>query len=262
MSDLIYAADGFEMLAHIPPGAGPGAPVLVAVHGISRNAREHLTAFADAAGDGAAILAPRFDAGRFPSYQRLGIGRDEPRADLMLDAALAQVAAQTGLDLRRPHLFGFSGGAQFAQRFAMLRPGAAASLHLASAGWYTFFDAAAPWPRGCARHPIGRRVMAEEAFFHRIPCHVHVGELDTDRDEALRTGPRVDAQQGANRRARAETWTGHIAARRGAHGAPIALSLLPGCGHDFADACDPAHGALPRRVLQGAGIAQSSMQEA
>ncbi|MFT6773927.1 MAG: pimeloyl-ACP methyl ester carboxylesterase [Paracoccaceae bacterium] len=166
-----------------------------------------------------------------------------------------RVAALAGLDLRRPHLFGFSGGAQFVQRFAMLNPGRAGSLHLASAGWHTYSNAKAPWPRGCGREAAGTRILADEAFFHRLPCHFHVGERDDHRDPALRVGPRIDAQQGLTRLVRASRWVDHLRARRGAGGAggvAPTLNILPGCGHDFAQACAPEHGVLAATVLRDA----------
>jgi pimeloyl-ACP methyl ester carboxylesterase len=252
MSDLSLLPEGFSMHAHIPHGAAPDLPVLVAVHGISRNAHEHLDAFAEAAGDRCAVLVPRFDADRFPSYQRLGIGRDEPRADLLLDATLGFAVERAGLSARAVHGFGFSGGAQFIQRFAMLQPGRFGSLHLASAGWYTYFGEKAPWPRGCGRDPVGRRILANEAFFRRIPCHVHVGARDDLRDDTLRTGPRIDAQQGATRVERAVRWVDHLRARRGTSRAALTLNVLPDCGHDFAAACRPEHGALARTVIRTA----------
>jgi pimeloyl-ACP methyl ester carboxylesterase len=253
MSELLSLPDGFKMLAHVPPGAGPDTPVLVAVHGISRNAREHLDTFAAALGDRCAVLAPRFNEAQFPSYQRLGIGRDEPRADLVFEAALDQMAASAGLSTARMHMFGFSGGAQFAQRYAMLRPARVASLQLASAGWYTFFDAGVPWPRGCrTTDPAGRKILANEAFFHRIPCHVYVGENDTERDSALRAGPKIDAQQGETRLTRAHAWVAHLTARRGPLRAPPSFTALHGCGHDFAAACAADGGLLVRSVARAA----------
>jgi len=233
-----------NLYAHIPKTVGSDTPILVSVHGISRNAKEHCRTFAAAVGEHAVILAPLFRASAFPSYQRLGIGRSEPRADVALDAALSRASTVFGINTARAHFFGFSGGAQFCQRYAMLNPGAVATLHLASAGWYTWFDTEAPWPRGCDKAPEARKILDAEPLFHRIPCHIYVGEEDILRDASLRMGGRIDAQQGKTRFERAHRWVAHLRTRRTALAAPVTLSELPRTGHDFTDACNPERGDL------------------
>ncbi|HEX6361804.1 MAG TPA: hypothetical protein VFZ93_02525, partial [Albitalea sp.] len=111
---------------HRPPGDVEGAPVIVAVHGISRNAREQVRAFGShAARQGFVTLAPRFSRTRFPGYQRLGHCRHGrgPMPELALAGMLDEVRDMTGADTSRVFLFGFSGGAQFAHRFALCTPG-------------------------------------------------------------------------------------------------------------------------------------------
>ena len=112
------------------------------------------------------------------------------------------MAQHNGLSLRRFHLFGFSGGAQFAHRYAMMRPARVQSLHLAAAVWYTFADTTTSWPRGLARTPQGRQITANLARFLALPIRLYVGENDTERDANLRQKPSIDAQQGANRKER------------------------------------------------------------
>lgn len=232
------------------PSEAPVRRVLVAVHGISRNAEAHARWLRGAVGDDVAVVAPCFEAATFPHYQRLGLDLEEPRADLWFDEAIADYAAQRGVDIGRFDLFGFSGGAQFAHRFAMLNPHRVRSLHLASAGYYTFPDPEIVWPRGLRRLSVADQIRQNLNFFLRLPINVYVGAEDVERDGALRKGPRIDAHQGETRLARARNWTAEIAARQTALGAaPAKLIELAGVGHDFDAAA--AHGAL------GAGIAAS-----
>ena len=108
----------------MPRNPAPDTPVVVAIHGISRNALDHFNAFADLARSRQAILvAPLFEAAAFPDYQRLGReGRGE-RADLALMALIDSVLSSHDLPRSESsHLFGHSGGAQFVHRFVMAHP--------------------------------------------------------------------------------------------------------------------------------------------
>ena len=51
--------------------------------------------------------------------------------------SLADWQECTGIDTRRINLFGFSGGAQFAHRYAMAHPGSVNALVLTAPGWFT-----------------------------------------------------------------------------------------------------------------------------
>ena len=53
-------------------------------------------------------------------------------------------------DFGRVDLVGFSGGAQFAHRFAMLYPGCVRRVVVAAAGWYTYIDPSRPFPLAAA----------------------------------------------------------------------------------------------------------------
>lgn len=236
-------------LAGAPPA--PATPVLVTVHGISRNAREQAEAFhAPAARLGLTVLAPLFDQRHFPDYQRLG--RRGLRADLALEAMLAWLASERGAEIRRIRLFGFSGGAQFAHRFALSRSQRVESLVLAAAGWYTWLEPRRRFPVGIAPAPRFADLAFAPAAFLRLPILVLVGEHDDDpADPSLRRTPCLDQQQGLHRLARGRRWVEHLRAM--AAGLGIAghfrFDLLPASGHDFTICADPACGDLVRRTL-------------
>lgn len=200
----VLAADpGLEYRVYVPSAGGDGAPVVVSIHGISRNADEHarlLAAYCEI--HGAVLVAPLFDQDQYPDYQRLGREGRGKRADLALNLILSEVAATTGARADRVNLFGFSGGAQFAHRYAMAHPHRLAHAVLAAAGWYTFPDTTKRFPRGIRpnRHLRGVRFDAEE--FLEIPMTVLVGSDDVV-ETGLRRGPRVDREQGVSRVERA-----------------------------------------------------------
>jgi len=229
----------------------PAAPVLVSIHGISRNACEHALAFHEPARrQGITVIAPLFAADRFPDYQRLG--RRGARADLALLAVLADAEARLGRAIDRVHLFGFSGGAQFAHRFALAWPHLVERLSLAAAGWYTMPIDELRFPYGlapCRRLPDLRFRLVP---LLRRPIRVFVGEHDRIDDPATRHDPRVDAHQGRHRLERARRWCEALLAAGRARGLhpDVRLEILPHAGHDFAECADPARGDLIRRVLE------------
>jgi pimeloyl-ACP methyl ester carboxylesterase len=236
---------------HVPAAARRAdAPLLVCVHGISRNAGAHLRAFAPwAERHGCVLLAPHFARTRFPDYQRLGrpgrLGAGG-RADLMLWRIVDAVRAELGLDARPVHLFGHSGGAQFVLRLALTQPQRVAAYVASAAGAYVWPDAARAFPAGCAPSPRFADLRPTLAGFAALPGLVVVGARDDARTAALRQGARVDAEQGRTRRERAERYVAAVHAA--APGARLGLQLLPGCGHGFGAMV--ADGGLAQRAAQ------------
>jgi pimeloyl-ACP methyl ester carboxylesterase len=221
----------------MPSDPAPDAEPLVAVHGILRNAEEQARLFARrAASLQRPVIAPLFANDAFPRYQR-AVG--SARADLALLDLLDVLAAEMGLATRRFALFGFSGGAQFAHRFAWLYPHRVSRLSVAAAGWYTFPDSA-PFPYGlaAAKQPnldVGANLRANLRDFLDLPIDVLVGSADNLVDKQTRSGPEIDAQQGRDRVSRAGRWTNALRAEALALGLDprIAVHMLPGCGHNF-----------------------------
>ncbi len=237
----------------LPARAGltPEAQPLVALHGISRNARALWLAFApQAAVEGRSLLVPRFAKGVWPRFQQIGAARP--------DLALLDLFQQAGFRGRRVDLFGFSGGAQLAHRFAMLYPHRVATLHLAAPGWYTLPDEGMVWPQGLGTGPTRRLRLFDAAALSRLQLRQYlslrvrlwVGAQDTTRDDSLRQTAALDVRQGRTRLERAFRYAEAFerAARSMAIVPDIALTVLPDCGHDFTQ-CDRV-GGLGARVLR------------
>jgi poly(3-hydroxybutyrate) depolymerase len=252
------ASDGPEavpLLLHQAPTLPSKAPLLVCVHGYTRQPVDHLQAFAaPAASAGFALLLPLFrDSGPHRMYQQLVHPRRGTRSDLALLEGIDRLADSQGLDTARIHFFGYSGGAQFVHRLALLHPRRVASLGIGAAGWYTWPDDQRPWPQGLSGAPVDSTSALDMEAFLRLPIALWVGERDNAADTHLRDDPALNALQGPNRLERASRWAAALreqAAQRDIE-ARVSLDSLPRAGHDFL-ACHRKAGLADRAVAHAA----------
>ncbi|NJS15380.1 MAG: alpha/beta hydrolase [Sphingopyxis sp.] len=212
---------------------GPSAPVLFVVHGISRNAAEIAARFAEnPAFNGWNIVAPLFEKGRFGKYQQMVARPGQTRSDIAMLALAAAMRDDYGLDCDLLSLFGFSGGAQFVHRFAMLYPEYVRSVVSVSAGWYLMPQQDLPWPfgmgEGCPAEPRLRAALS-------VPMTVIVGDHDLRIDGSVRQTPMINMLQGDTRLRRAKRWTKAMKAAANELGQPscVNLRLLANGVHDF-----------------------------
>jgi len=239
------ALESFEF---VPRRIDRWAPILVSVHGISLNAREHCELFAPWGEErGIVVIAPLFEAERFPGFQRMaGRGANPGR---QLERVVDDARRRLGLRERGFALFGFSGGGQFAHRYALQRPRRVRSLVIAAPGWYTFPDPSLPYPLGIGPSPRYRRAHCRLRSFLQIPIRVLVGELDVERDPSLNQEPEIDRLQGLDRVQRSVRWVEAVREAARANGLPpcVTHSLLPGTGHSFQESVE--RGGLARLVF-------------
>lgn len=216
------------------PASRPAARIVVLMHGISENACELVLRFASQAEEaGAVLVAPLMRRAVFGQYQQLIDPRRGIRSDLALEDILHSVRLDIGLDAAPFDIFGFSGGGQFAHRFALLHPRAVRSCVVVAPGWFTFPDDRAPYPEGLARVPDCLPPL-DEAAVCTIPFHVIVGDQDIIRDATLRRSARLDRQQGRTRLERVERW--HQAMRNWGADPRSSLMILPKLRHSFSEA--------------------------
>ncbi|MFO0688298.1 MAG: hypothetical protein U0900_06295 [Myxococcota bacterium] len=214
------------------------AALVVAVHGISRNALEQMASFSALAAErGFVLMAPCFDTPADEDYQRLGRRGRGRRADLALDDAIRRLGEERKIELGARYLFGYSGGGQFVHRYLMSHPERVTAAVVAAAGWYTMPDATQAYPHGLRVGGALAGVRMEPASFLRVPLLVAVGELDVDRDRSVRTTTKLDASQGEDRIERAKRWVTAMqaAARTRSLPARHELVILEGAGHSFSD---------------------------
>ncbi len=237
----------------IRPDAPAAGSAMVVLHGISRNADTLARLFApEAERTGRTLIVPHFPEETWPCFQRPSKAARPDQALLaLLDAVEDHFAGSTG----PVEIFGHSGGAQLAHRFAMLYPHRVAGLHLVAAGWYCMPDDTMPYPYGLGpgkdafAAKWARRKAHSLRDFLRLPAQVYVGTGDVSRDPALRKTRALDTRQGPNRHARAQTYVTALNAAAHRHGlTPTArLMELTDCDHDVVRAI--THNDLAARVL-------------
>ena len=167
------------------------------------------------------VLAPHFDEHRFNNdYQRLnisilGIG---VRADLRLNDLVDEVGRLIpGINSEKMYLFGFSGGGQFAHRYAAFHPGRVSRAVSAGSGWYLWPDRTLPYPVGTSMPLDEVSPMMDELLTSNLL--VLVGDEDTT-DSSFREMYffgfyDLMSMQGETRWQRAENWVGELAQMAG-----------------------------------------------
>ena len=217
------------------------APLVVSVHGSSRNAREfrdHFARFAMA--HDCVVLAPLFPMDMARSapdqdYTRLVPG--PARADLALQAMADELAERLGLVWSRRLLFGFSGGAQFAQRFFHVHPDWVDALAVAAPGFVTMPWPDVPWPTGLAGLGEATGAAWRPEVMRRCPVLLVAGAQDVETthvwtlDELGLDAERY-ARYGHDRVARLRALHTAWAAR----GFAARLELVPDTAHRLNDA--------------------------
>jgi len=231
---LFHPASGSDLPDCFLANVRPGNRVLVAIHGVSRNAAEIAARFAaDPAYREVTIIAPLFDRKQFGKYQQMIAERPGSiPADQALLGLLASLERSHGLDCGKVLLFGFSGGAQMAHRFAMFHPAKVKRLCVVSAGWYTLPNTKLSYPYGLADAPSHAAIGSE---FLEIPTVVMVGSRDTRVDHSVRQDPQIIQHQGRNRLRRARVWVKMMQVRAAScgHEPDIHLVTVPDVSHDF-----------------------------
>lgn len=212
----------------------PQQNVLVAVHGISRNAAEVATRFAaHPAFAATTIIAPLFTPKPFGKYQQLLTRKPgQVASDTALIRLLDALTAEHGIATERVRIFGFSGGAQMAHRFAMFHPARVSHLCIASAGWYCLPRADLAYPYGIGNG--GGKAQVGPDFLD-IPTTVVVGNRDTRVDDSVRKDPEITEHQGRNRLRRARCFVRAMNDYACQHGRKpnTRLLTLPGVSHNF-----------------------------
>ncbi|MGD9018899.1 MAG: hypothetical protein PVJ25_03030 [Desulfuromonadales bacterium] len=196
-----------EYFVYIPESYQDDGKILYTIHGISRNAAEHVQGFiAQAERHGTVLVGPLFLKENFPRYQRLGTNVQQERADMAFNHILQDVHEWLRVSPAPMKLFGFSGGGQFLHRYAMFYPKRVARMVLAAPGWYTFPDPDRKYPFGLKPTRDWPKLKFSLEKFLQIPTLVLVGEEDDLRDKDLNRDREIDSFQGLNRIERAERW--------------------------------------------------------
>lgn len=237
-------AEKVNYFLYVPQVLPQNPEILVAVHGISRNAADYVKLLSPYADEyGVIIVAPYFPREVFRDYQRLGrtgLGR---RADHTLGTIVDDVRSQYPSARQEINLFGFSGGAQFAHRFAMAHPESVNRVVIGAAGWYTFPDLGEGFPYGIRPSRRLYHTYFNPHEFLEVPMHVIVGSDDGNRSGSLNTAAQINRQQGFTRIERAKSWVSAMrdtAVQKG-YEPRVSMEILQGAHHSFVDSVE-AHG--------------------
>ena len=225
----------FSYCLYVP--ATPPTALVVVVHGSPRTFMAFRDRFADfGKAERALILCPLFPVGvsgdgNADGYKYLA----EPglRYDRLLLDMVEEVRARWPGTGDRFGLFGFSGGAQFVNRFLLLQPQHLWAASIAAPGSVTLVDDAADWWVGVRDLQAHFGAGLDRAALRRVPVQTLVGAADLETQEVThRPGGRYwmaganDA--GATRPQRLETLRASLVAA----GVAVEHEELPGVGHD------------------------------
>lgn len=232
---------GLRYYLYLPESLSKKTRVMVCIHGISRNAKEQVKAFSQQAGEeDCIIVAPYFSKKYYPGYQRLQMGSAGFTSAEALNTILCDIKKRYAINTEYFSLFGYSGGAQFAHRYAMLYPERISRLIIASAGWYTFPDRHQKYPFGLkSTQDFSADLSKNIGAFLKLKIRVLVGELDNVNDPGLNRSKKINRQQGYHRLERANRWVHALQNLCHEMGAASDLRLITirGCGHSF-ESCE------------------------
>lgn len=232
-------------------------PIVMVVHGTSRNANRYRDYWIEAADRyGALIIAPEFTRERYPGARHFNLGnmvaRDGgvvPRAEWtfpVLDRVFAALRKRVAARRAAYSLFGHSAGAQFVHRMIMFAPSDRVSRAVAAnAGWYTVPSQSDVLPYGLAGTGL-KSVNLTEAFSRQMVILLGTNDNDPQRRFLRRTNQAM--RQGPHRLARGHYFF-KAAKIEAAHlGAPILWRLVEvdGVGHSARRMVPPA-----ARILLG-----------
>lgn len=233
--------------------AGPDARVLLAIHGMERNAaqaRDNWRPHAER--HGLIVLAPEFDAARFPS-RLFNMGNiEEPDRTRwtfgLIERLFDAVRAGEQLQASDYLLFGHSAGAQFVHRLMLLADEPRVSLAVAAnAGSYTIAAYPSAGEDGFP-YALDERILPprqlRSVFARKLV--VMLGEADTATDAANLPRARQARAQGANRLERGRHFFDRSAQQARQSGLALAWQLVtvPGVGHNARDMSKAAAAVL------------------
>lgn len=228
----------FSFCAFVPSAHDPdGAPLPLAVlqHGTGRRGPQYRDNFAEwAESNGCLVLCPLFPAG-IGNPEDLHNFKFIEYGDIRYDEVFLQIVAEAGerwnTNTSTFLLHGFSGGGQFAHRFAYLHPDRLSGVSIGAPGRITYLDADQPWWVGLKgfEEKFGRPPQLAE--LRNVPVQMVVGSEDTETWEINNVGD-SNWMDGAD--AHGTTRLERLQALRAdfeEHGISVRFDVVPGVGH-------------------------------
>ena len=236
----------FSFCAYVPDAGdlpGLNRPVLLAVHDTFRDIGALREAFVGLADEcRCVVLLPLFpaaigDPNDVDNYKQ--VAYRDIRFDLIVLDMLDEMAERWGVLADRCFLFGFSGGAQFAHRFAYLHPDRLTAASVAAPGRTTRLCHSASWPDGIDDIRTRFGVAFDHANLAAVPLHLVVGEGDNSVEELS-----PSATEKLGRRAQAERMSDDWRES----GLDVTFDVVPAAGHSMTALLPSARSFLTQHI--------------
>ena len=242
-----WSGPAFQVMVYVPEGAADETPIVIVMHGASRDLPRYYGDWAtEAVEHGFIVVVPYFSKDDFAGSARYNLGHvfdpdtgeQRPR-ELWTYSAIEPlfdaVVDKLGGKQTEYTLFGHSAGTQFLHRLLYFVPEARVSRAIAAnAGWYTMPEFGVAWPYGLGGAGVPEDVLP--GYFAR-DLVVLLGDGDVDRnDEDLRKTPEAELQ-GRHRFDRGHTFYRVAKARAADLGVPFnwRLQEVAGAVHSNAE---------------------------
>lgn len=187
---IVYASrfdPRFSYCTYVPPHLAQARrpmELVVIVHGTGRAFVEYRDAFSEfARWNDCIVLCPLFPAGVLGDGNRDAfkhMKEGDIRYDEVLLKMVDEVAEKFDCDFSRFALFGYSGGGQYVNRFALLHPERLWALSIGAPGSVTLLDADKDWWVGTRgmQERFGKRLDLDA--LRKLPVHMVVGKADLE----------------------------------------------------------------------------------
>lgn len=232
---------------HHPAGLPDTAPVVIVMHGASRNGEDYRDQWAGLADEHRFLLAvPEFSGEHYPGADLYNLGNMFAEDGTPNDEALWSysaiepifdtVKARSGNQSERYIIYGHSAGGQFVHRFMMFKPDSRVEIAIpANAGWYTMPNSEYQFPYGMAGLENFQGRSADDWVRGALERRMIVllGDADTMTTQSnLRRTPEAMAQ-GTMRFARGHSYFAVARAEAGRLGMPFIwrIDTVPGVAH-------------------------------
>ena len=238
-----WAGPAIAVRTFVPDGAVDTMPIVIVMHGWSREAKRYFADWRELGGEhGFIVVVPHFPVEDFPSSKHYNLGhvfdektgRKRPEAEwtfAAIEPLFDEVVARIGGKQTQYTLFGHSAGSQFVHRFLYYMPEARVRRFIAAnAGWYTMPEFDTEYPYGLKDAAIDKDQLIA-AFEKELV--LLLGREDVDyTDPDLRKTPEAN-RQGKNRFARGLTMFCVAKVNAGKLGAELKwrLMIVEDAGH-------------------------------
>lgn len=241
-----WAGKDFKVRVYVPENHTDLTPVVIVMHGASRDAERYFNDWAPLGeAHGYIIVVPEFSAADFSRSARYNLGfvfsartdRLRPEEEWTFSAIeplFDEIVDRLGGQQDGYSIYGHSAGSQFVHRYLFYKPDARVHRYIAAnAGWYTLPLPDVDYPYGLQDSEVPGSRLAD--IFSK-DLVLLLGREDTDPNaNKLRQTPEA-REQGPNRLARGITMFRVAAAKAEELGAEFnwQLMLVPGADHDNA----------------------------